>query len=76
MGEAILVPGLQASFGHEIPEQTRHLVSIAQPDIAYTSKENIRDQKEVLIYHHVHFILFPCLLKHGRFYFLTSKVDL
>ncbi|XP_038899368.1 transcription initiation factor TFIID subunit 1 isoform X2 [Benincasa hispida] len=47
MGEAVLSTGFQASFGHENPEQTRHLVSIAQPDVTYISKENIREQKEV-----------------------------
>lgn len=47
MGEAVLSTGFQASFGHENSEQTRHLVSIVQPDVTYISKENIREQKEV-----------------------------
>ncbi|XP_050946932.1 transcription initiation factor TFIID subunit 1 isoform X2 [Cucumis melo] len=47
MGEAVLSTGFQASFFHEKPEQTRHLISIAQPDVTYISKENIREQKEV-----------------------------
>ena len=45
----MLSTGFQASFFHEKPEQTRHLISIAQPDVTYISKENIREQKEVLI---------------------------
>ncbi|KAG6593022.1 Transcription initiation factor TFIID subunit 1, partial [Cucurbita argyrosperma subsp. sororia] len=47
MGESTLTSGFQASFGLENSEQIRHLVSIAQPDVTYISKENIRDHKEV-----------------------------
>lgn len=73
----MLASGFQASFGPENPEQIRHLVSIAQPDVAYISKENMRDQ-EVLICHYLHFISFnflsfPWPLKHDNFFPLTSQ---
>lgn len=71
----MLSTGFQASFGHENSEQTRHLVSIVQPDVTYISKENIREQKEVLIRDYLQFISLPCTLKHGKNFLYSPLKD-
>lgn len=70
--EAGLALGSQPSFSFENTDRIKKIIGTAQPDVSYTSKENlIKDIKEVRI--HI-WLSFPCTVILNHLFYSHMKV--